>query len=223
MNEAPRWAYDDSPSDANVIVTGLAKDKLDPEDLMKALERENPKDEMGHWGEHTKAEVFARARELLPGFPKTTYPGSNVGKPKRHGFLMGVKLLKQPSTKDGTKARTSKRTKRPTEKTAAGPTEGTTKARKAHTTQTPKYAAQRPPRACAICKADISHRHPNAMKCWDCRHQLLPITVLRNASSDTPGNTGQDRKYRRGTGSTGRTRMCRKDRAATRRSTTTRR
>ena len=184
MNEAPRWAYDDSPSDANVIVTGLAKDKLDPEDLMKALERENPKDEMGHWCEHTKAEVLARARELLPGFPKTTYPGSNAGKPKRHGFLMGVKLFKQPSTKDGTKARTSKRTKRPTEKTAAGPTEGTTKARKAHNSQTPKYAVQRPPRACWVCEADISHRHPNARKCRDCRYHPLPITELRRSQSN---------------------------------------
>ena len=96
---------------------------------------------------------------------------------------MGVKLLKQPSTKVGTKARTSKRTKQPTEKTAAGPTEGTTKARKAHNRQTPKYAVQRPPRACGVCEADISHRHPNARKCRDCRYHPLPITELRRSQS----------------------------------------
>ena len=94
---------------------------------------------------------------------------------------MGVKLLKQPSTKVGTKARTSKRTKQPTEKTAEGPTEGTTKARKAHNPQTPKYAVQRPPRACGVCEADISHRHPNARKCRGCRYHPLPITELRRS------------------------------------------
>ena len=36
----------------------------------------------------------------------------------------------------------------------------------------------------------------------------------RNTSSNTSGNTGQDRKYRRGTGSTGRTRRYGQDRAS---------
>ena len=153
----------------NVVVTGLTRDKLDPEDLMKALERDNPKDEMGHWGGHTKAEVFARARELMPGFPKTTYPGSTTGGTRKNSFLMGVKL-----------------TTKSTGKAVAGPAAGKTRDQNTHKRQTQnqataQYAAQRPARACGICSADISHRHLNAKKCRDCKYQRLPLTEIRRS------------------------------------------
>ena len=83
----------------NVVVTGLSKDRLDPKDLIRTLEQDHPKDEMGHWGGHTRAEVFARARELMPGFPRTTYPGTGSEEERRKGLLVGVRLLNPLSKK----------------------------------------------------------------------------------------------------------------------------
>ena len=50
--------------------------------------------------------------------------------------------------------------------------------------KTPQPTVERPARACGICGADITQRHPNTRKCRKCRHfrhYRLPLTELRRS------------------------------------------
>ena len=116
-----------------------------------------------------------------PASQRQPTPDQTSGNRKGMASSWESNCLNNPARRSARRTALSKRTKQPTEKTAEGPTEGTTKARKAHNPQTPKYAVQRPPRACGVCEADISHRHPNARKCRGCRYHPLPITELRRS------------------------------------------
>ena len=143
IGNVPRWLLQ------NITVTKDPNDMVEEEDIIRALSRQYPRDEIGHWSGHTRTEVFTRARDLIPGFPRVTsihIPGTKSR--ARKAMLKGIRLL-NPVTDEERNA---------TPHTA------------------PKYNTQpqppKPPqRTCRACGTQIDDRHFNALTCQDCGKQ----------------------------------------------------
>ena len=147
IGNVPRWLLQ------NIIVTKDPNDIVEEEDIIRALSRQYPRDEIGHWSGHTRTEVFTRARELIPGFPRVTsvsIPGTNSR--VRKAMLKGIRLL-QPVTNE--------------ERNAAPHT-----ATKYNTQPQPPKAPQR---TCRSCGTPIDDRHFNALTCQECGNQEKPL------------------------------------------------
>ena len=147
MGNVPRWLLQ------NVVITNNPQDMIEDEDIIRALSRQYPRDEMGHWSGHTRAEVFTRARDLIPGFPRITsvmIPGDK--RPVRKAMLKGVRLL-QPVTDQ---ERLAPHTARPS-------------------TPIPDSRT----RECQTCQADISDRHFNSVYCKACVKKQKPRPAPR--------------------------------------------
>ena len=146
----------------NIIVTGLNEDRLDPRDLLRELGKENPRDDLGHWGGHTRAEVMARARELMPRFPVVTYQSGDPDRPRKNGVLVGVRL-RYPNSNN-----------RPDSTHREEPENGA-----GNNSRNGAGEHPRPKRTCAFCPTDITQSHPNTRKCPRCRSQRRTTTHVR--------------------------------------------
>ena len=168
-------------------MTGLKKDRLDPRDLLRELGKENPRDDLGHWGGHTRAEVMARARELMPDFPIITYPSGDPGKPKKNGVLVGVRLRYQDSNAGGNNdpgkndPGNNDPGKNDPGKNDSGNGTGAGNGSRNWEEDPPK-----PKRTCAFCQTDISKTHPNTRKCLKCRHQRRTTNHIQEGRREDP-------------------------------------
>ena len=177
LGKVPQWIV------RNILITQDPTDALEEAEVIRAIELEFPRDEMGLWGGHTWREIFTRARELLPDLPSASYLRSTESKrTTRRATFMGVRLL-NPLTPDQRKDLPSRNPRKDLGLSHQMPPKNEGGARTCeicqrdishlhHNTRKcrPCSDQQKIPeeRTCPDCQADISHRHPNNRRCEDC-------------------------------------------------------